>query len=514
MPLTLNQLPRDWRDRLGFAARPLVGKKDPIVHRTLQFLALIVFAFIGVLLARHMGAYAGSSDTSGYMNDARLLASWDLHPAQRVIEGVPPQALPYMGYIPLGFLPLDNGRMYPTYPIGLPVFLLAGSKACGPIAGPNVVMWLHAMACLWIVLLLFKELGLGPGLSLLGVVLLGSSCLFTFMSVQAMSDMPATLWAALAVLASLKARDKSAWAILAGFSFGCGILVRPTGVLMALPLVVLFPWNLKRGVLLCLGGLPVAAFMAVMNKLLYGHLATTGYGGLSSLFGTRYIAPTLQNYLHSVPIELTPLVLLALAFPFVGNGLRWQIRLGLCLWILVFFCFYAVYFCTHESWWYLRFVLPTYPALIACVLFTLKRLGGLWPPLRTPAWILLLAFVALWNRHWIGELGALDVGLGEKVYPETCSFLREHVPQNSVILCMQESGAILYYTKNVIVRWDCITRENLPMLVESCRKTGRGVYMVLFPFEEADALKKFDLVHWRQMAKLRNASVWMLADSQ
>jgi hypothetical protein len=79
---------------------------------------------------------------------------------------------------------------------------------------------------------------------------------------------------------------------------------------------------------------------------------------------------------------------------------------------------------------------------------------------------------------------------------------------------MQESGAILYYTKNVVVRWDCISRENLPMLVESCRKAGRGLYMVLFPFEEADALKKFDRARWRQTAKVRYVSIWTLAELQ
>jgi hypothetical protein len=513
LPILNNSL-RGWRAWPGLVARFLVVQKGTTIHRTFEFRVAIVFVCFGILLARHVGAYAGSSDASGYMNDARLLASGDLHPAQRVVEGVPPEALPFMGYIPLGFLPLDHGKMYPTYPIGLPILLLMGSEVCGWITGPNVVMWLHAMACLWVAFLLFRELQLGPEMSLLGVILLGSSALFLFMSLQTMSDVPATLWATLAVLGCLKAKRRMRWAVLAGFCFGYGILVRPTSILMIFPILAFFPWSPRRGILFCLGGLPIAGFLGVMNSVLYGKVVTTGYGDLSALFGTRYIPPTLHNYVSSLPIELTPLVILALMFPFLGNGLRLSVRIGICVWILVFFAFYSAYYCTHEAWWYLRFVLPTYPALIACILFALNRMGVICSSFDAIGWILLVALIAVWNRHWVLKLTALDIGYGEKIYPETCEYIDRWIPPNSVILCMQESGAILYYTKNVIVRWDSISRENLPMLVDSCRKARRGLYMVLFPFEEADALKKFDRARWRQTAKVRDVSIWTLAEFQ
>ncbi len=234
LPILNNSL-RGWLTWPIAAARFLVAKKDAIIRGSFGLRVAVVFVCFGIILARHMGAYAGGSDTSGYMNDSRLLASRTLHPAQRVIEHVPPEALPFMGYIPLGFLPLDHGKMYPTYAMGLPIILLMGSEACGWIAGPNVVMWLHAMVCLWMAFLVFRELQLGSELSLLGVILLGSSPLFLFMSIQTMSDMPATLWATLAVLGCLKARKKMGWAVLAGFCFGYGILVRPTFALRPEP---------------------------------------------------------------------------------------------------------------------------------------------------------------------------------------------------------------------------------------------------------------------------------------
>ncbi len=76
---------------------------------------------------------------------------------------------------------------------------------------------------------------------------------------------------------------------------------------------------------------------------------------------------------------------------------------------------------------------------------------------------------------------------------------------------MQESGAILYYTNHTVVRWDCIGQTDFPEIAKACSKTGQQIYMVLFPFEENAALKKFSGANWQASGKVRDVSIWRLA---
>jgi hypothetical protein len=75
---------------------------------------------------------------------------------------------------------------------------------------------------------------------------------------------------------------------------------------------------------------------------------------------------------------------------------------------------------------------------------------------------------------------------------------------------MQESGAIFYYTNNVIVRWDTIGRHDFLAIVDACRKSNRDLYMVLFPFEKDDALAKFSLARWELATMVRDVSIYHL----
>jgi hypothetical protein len=443
-----------------------------------------------------------------------LLASGNLHPAQRSIEGIPPAKLPFMGYVPLGFLPMADGRMYPTYPMGLPISILGNCKVFGWMLGPAVTMALYAIGCLVAIYVLGVELKLGRELSFLATIFLCCCPLFLFMTLQTMSDMPATLWATLAVIGCLKAERKTVWAAFAGFSFVFGVLVRPTSFLMLLPLACVFPWSIRRLAAFCVGAAPGAICVIALNRILYGHILTTGYGNVFSSFGIRYVPSTLHNYIVSLPVELTPLVLLFVAFPFVKLELREAVRIGLIAWVITFFAFYATYFCTHEAWWYLRFVLPTYPAIIIGILFVIKRIGTCIPlPFKFIGWIALVGFISFSEKSHSVKLSALDIGNGEKVYPDTCAFITRSIPDTAVIFCMQESGAIFYYTEHRIVRWDCISADNFTAIESACAQARRRIYMVLFPFEEEAALKKFHGATWKRIGTVRFVSVWELRAS-
>lgn len=481
-----------------------------IASRTLLVRILIGLGFLGYVLARNMGAWAGGSDTSGYMNDARLLAAHALHQQQRTIDNLPPSSLPRMAYVPLGFLPTGKDEMYPTYPLGLPLEFLTFSKVFGWANGSHNAIWTDAMVCVVVVFLLLLELGVGREMSLLGAVVFGASSLFLFLSLQAMSDMPATLCAAFAALCALWSRRHPAWAILCGLSFAYGVVVRPTNALMAVPLALMLPMRPATIAAFVGGVIPWALWDAHVSHEVYGAAVTTGYGDVSSLFGLRYLAPTLRNYGSTLWTVLTPLVLLAAAFPFVRTGLGWRLKAALIAWILLFFGFYSVYFCTHDTWWYLRFVLPAFPPLIAAVLFVIRRFCPWRPLLQAALWTALVALVLKWDVRQTRDLYATSIGRGERVYFQASKFIRRTLSERDAIFCMQGSGAFFYYTKNPLLRWDAVGAKDFQRVELQCRATGRKVYMVLFPFEEEEAFRKYPGARWDKVAMVRDMGIWKL----
>jgi len=71
--------------------------------------AVLALALYALLLAWNAEAVAGGSDSSGYMNHARLLASGHVHVEPRTLPGFPfAGASPFL-FAPLGFRPAPNG---------------------------------------------------------------------------------------------------------------------------------------------------------------------------------------------------------------------------------------------------------------------------------------------------------------------------------------------------------------------------------------------------------------------
>jgi hypothetical protein len=441
-----------------------------------------------VVLSRHVGAVAAGSDSSGYMNSARLIASGHVHVHPRTIEGLPPSGMDAFLYTPLGFKPAPDGDgIVPTYPAGLSLLVLAMRPFAGWEHAGDAALVLHALAGVAATFLLARLLGLGRLWSLYAAAAVGLSPLYLYMSVQAMSDIPSLAWTTLAVAAALQGRKSARWALAAGFALAIDVLLRPSNVLAFLPVGVALGLSPRRWLLLALGGFPGAVFFMAHNERAYGSLLTTGYGDFSFAFGASYIHETLLHYVNWMPRLFTPAVIAAAALPFqssVAPRTRWI----LCLWILAYGAFYATYSCTHETWWYLRFLLPAAPALVIGGLLAIRSLLGLAFGSPESGWCLLgLAAVAAFSARGLYEqnlrLNPLDVGPTERRYVTAASWMREHVPAQAICLTMQESGALTFYTDFTVLRWDWIVPDAAARVEAALERSGRPVYAVLFPFE-------------------------------
>jgi hypothetical protein len=493
----------------------------PLWRTPAAWLAALALACYAAMLAANVGAYATGSDSSGYLNHARLLSEGTLHMAPREVPGLrPPPGRDYV-YIPLGFKPGTDGRtMVPTYASGFPLLIVAAERLVGWDRAADVVICVHALIGLLLTYGLGRAMGLPRRWSVVATALIAASPLYLNYSLHAMSDMPATVWTTAAILLAWHARRRPALAAASGAAVAVSVLIRPSDALVFIPVALALGLSPRRWLLLGLGGLPGAIFFCAHSLAAYGSLFATGYGDVSSVFGARWVAVTLRHYARWLPILFTPAIVAALGLPWLARVAPRQAAV-LGSWALCLLAFYSAYYCTNETWWYLRFVLPAAPALAVGGLMVIRRLAegaaGRWPDaaarLRdrlhpTQAFVLALVLIAANGARWTQKLNALHIGRDERVYPEAAAWLRGHAPPDAVVVAMQMSGALIYYTDFVVIRWDQYDPASARKAVAALEAAHRPIYAALFPFEKDDALRASMPGNWTQVAFVDPITIW------
>ena len=474
-------------------------------------------AAYGWFIYQQGAPYAGGTDSSGYLNSARLLAHGRLSEPVRSVPGLTPPAWSYQFYQPLGTnVDAQTGRLVPSYPIGLPLHYAIAAAVVGLEKTARVVNALNALAAGALLFALGRQLGLRRRWALAGVALLWACPVWIYQSLQPMSDSVATTWTLAAILCAWRARDRPAFAPAAGAAFACAVLVRPTSLVLALPLAVALGGNWRSWAGFALGGLPGALGLGACNLLLYGRVLGTGYEQgtihVSDYFSREYFHGNLLHFAIWVPRLLTPPIVALAAF-----GLPWLLRrnpraaLLLASWMGVLVGLYSCYFCAGETWWYLRFLLPAFPALLLAALLMLQRLAAPLP--GKLAWLvpaaLLAACVAL-QVNLARELRVTDIRDGERTYLLTARWLRAHLPPEAILLTMQLSGAVLFYNDQPIVRWDQIQRSDFERLDRTAAALHRPIYAPLFPFEKPLLQERIG-GNWTPVGQVDAVTIWRLA---
>jgi len=474
---------------------------------------LLALAFYGLFLARNVGAVAAGSDSSGYLNQARLLASGRIRAEARTLPGLPLAAAPAFLYTPLGFRQAPDGSgLVPTYPTGFGLLALAAAPLAGWRHAADLVVILHSLAGLAATYALGRMLGLARGWAALGAALVAASPLYLFMSLQAMSDVPSLAWTTAGILAALLSRKSPAWALAAGAAAAIDVLLRPTNALAFVPMAVALGASRRSWVFFICGGLPGAVFYFAHAIAAYGSLLTTGYGDITDSFSVGYVPGTLVHYGLWMPALFTPVAALAIGLPWVRGGAP-PARLLLGAWILAFGAFYAFYKCTHETWWYLRFLLPAAPAVVVAGLLVLRALisRAIATPLRSlSALAAVSALTALNSAVLCGHLLVFETVRDELRYGNAAGWMRSHLPPGAVCLAFQETGALFYYTNFTFIRWDALTKDNVAKIEGLIRNSGRPLYAVLFPFEvnQENVLGAVMPGRWRQVGAVSDVTIW------
>jgi hypothetical protein len=465
-----------------------------------------------VLLFILIGAVPGGSDNSGYFNEARLLAHGRMHVPMRTLAGLPAGEIPFL-YAPLGFKPAADAtaQLVPTYPPGLPLLLVPTARLIGWDHAGDAILLIHSLAGIALVFALGRICGLPGSWSLAGSAILAASPLYLYTSLQALSDVPATAWATAAVVASLRSRERDAWALAAGGCISVAFLVRPNNFLIALPVAIAVGMSPRRLFLVALGALPgIAAWMAI-NRAAYGAALQSGYGSIGNEFHTALIPGTLSFCLRWLPLLLSPIILFAPSIlAFLGRIPR--VTGVLVSWAFAYIAFFSAYRWTHEQWWFLRLLLPAAPALIVAGLVVpqqwFERVRQLHPAplLRLLPVLLVIAAIGV----EAGQRGPLRearaIGHGERKYGRVAAWLRAHVPANAALAVSQTSGALFYFTDFTLLRYDAVNPGVARRAEDTLRSEGRPLYAALFPFEEP-ALSSLP-GHWDRVTSVDDVSIW------
>lgn len=479
--------------------------------------AVIVFVLGGVYLgylARHGATVPTDSDSSGYFNIARSFLQRRFVEPVPPIEGLAPPQWDRYFQQPLGYrVDSASATRVTTYPPGYPLQLVVAAQFVGLDRAALVVNLAQALAAGLLMFALGRQTGLPSPWAGGGTALLLCCPLFVVQSLQPMSDAAATIWSMAAVWLALRAQRGAFSALAAGFAFAMAVLVRPSDLLMILPVAIALGRRGRAWLAFVTGGIPGAVFLAWYNHSLYGAILTTGYGDVSALFSARFVPHNALHFLQWVPLLLTPFVVLpALLLPWTAGGDR-RTRWLLGAWVAAIVGFYVWYFHSGEYWWYLRFILPAFPAMILAGLLAARAYCERWwaeSRRRVIVPAVLLGIALVWQGAFTHGFGLRFTRSSTRPYLDTIAWMRAHAPANAIVVQMQLSGCFTHYTDFTLVRWDLVSREGWDALRAAAAAAHRPVFATLYDFEEPRAFGGSVRDDWRLITRIDRVSVWQL----
>jgi Dolichyl-phosphate-mannose-protein mannosyltransferase len=464
------------------------------------------------------GTYsASSSDASGYVSEAALIASARLSSDEALARAVAWRNATW-AFSPLGYRPgADPGELVPTYPPGLPLVMTPFRLLGGELATYFVVPLLGAIAVLATYYSGARLHSRYAGLA--AAVLIATSPILLFQIVQPMSDVPATAWWALALLFALLPMPNAPLA--AGAAAGLAILTRPN--LAPLTVVIAlatmnFPrmrWSVAQSssqgqvpverrlrpdrlLRFAAGITPAIGALLLMQWRLFANPFASGYGAVSDLYSLRNIAPNLAGYSRRLLEGEMPALLTVIAAAVVLTVTRGRsagiphLRRAVVLATLAFAVVGLSYlpYAVFAEWSYLRFLLPAFPLLFVAIggLLTAALLR-LPTPVRAPLLLCTLAAVGAFNVLRAEHEQAFNMRRYESRYRLAGRYLASALPPRAVIVAVQESGSARYYTSRPVLRWDWLDVE-LDTAIAALRARGWHPVFAIEDWERPDLMRK------------------------
>jgi hypothetical protein len=337
----------------------------------------------------------------------------------------------------------------------------------------------------------------GGAVGLAASIMVATSPVVLMLMLAPITDVPvAAFWIAALFFADL-ATFRSAAA--AGALAGIAAVVRPN-----LAPLVLFPLMLTmvhggprrsivmRAAVLCLAVAPFALFIALVHQSLYGSPLASGYGDISTIFSPRNFSANVRAY--------------SLWWWQTHGAIGWLFAIGVfrprpaeTRWRVLTIVAFAVsvglsyaFYLSFTHWGFLRFVLSAVPVALLlaadAVLWLTSRFGR-------PLAAIVLAAVTLTSAVRSFDLvrreNVFGSAAGEQRYADAGVYVDTITPRKSVIVAMQHSGSVRYYSGRMVLRYDLLDPAWLDRALDALERRGFSIYALLEEWEEVNFRNRF-----------------------
>ena len=465
--------------------------RDDLLHAEVWLSAhasvrIATIAGLAGAIAIRYGSYsAAGSDASGYLSQAVMLGSGELMRAEPLTAVANwPDAAATLA--PLGWrAAMEPGLQVPTYAVGLPL-LMTPLHAVGGLSAAALVAAASLAVAVWATGRVALQVA-GPPAAAIAAVWLATSPVALIQSMQPMSDMPVTAawlvcWLLVLPNATVSPLPRSA---AAGIAAGLAILIRPNlAPLAAIPAL----WLMRRSTCsVAAFSVPVALAGVTVGYLQWRYFGSpwrSGYGTAGEIYAMSNVAPNAALYTRWL-LETQGLVLLLAPLAAVWPSspgrrtMRWL--LGFAALVILPYLFYAVF----EVWTYLRFLLPA----IAIAMVAVAALASAWiarvpRPWRPPILATILLALAAMNIAAARSHGVFRFAAGQSRAALAGRYLDSLIPEKSVLIAGEQSGAMRYHTGRSIVRWDVLSPEALERVNAQLSASDYDIWIALDAWEE------------------------------
>ncbi len=436
---------------------------------------------------------AAGPDPFGYVSQAYLWLDGTLIVTPPAVHlGSLPERTQFL--IPLGYGPGPlPDTIVPSYPPGLPLLMAAGLLVFGTW-GAFLVVPAAAGALVIATYFLGRRLeSAEAGLAAAGLLALSPAVIYS--GLWPMSDVPAAALWTLYLLALIRARDAAP--VTAGALAGLAILVRPN----LAPLAVIGVWliwthtgqparRIRKLSLYAGALLPFVIFLAWFNNHLYGSPLRPGYGSVDKLYSADFIAPNAVNYATWMWQSQGLLFCLLAAYGWLRGFTQPPLR-ALAVFAALITASYLPYLVFNE-WWFLRFLLPAYPAIFimtAAGALALARRAR--PAMRRALLVAAIVIVATHSAWFTARERPFGFRHGEHRFAVIGAYVREALPPNAAFFTMHHSGSLRYYGGRLTVRYDWLDSGLLARARAALEDAGYVTYVLIDDSEEALLRERF-----------------------
>ena len=464
-------------------------------------------AAVGLAIGIAVAGLAGNSwtasgpDPFAYVSQAALWRVGRLDLPVPLAGQVPwPNAVATLA--PFGYRAAPDGApaVVPITAPGVPLLMAALETIAGHWAA-FLVTPLAAGVLVWFTYAIGRRIR-SPATGLIAAWLVATSPALLYNLMWPMADVPAAACAALMI--SLLLGESTASAVGAGLAAAAGTLMRPNFIVIAaggglwLVLEALrgrFPEHSRgndtrgRFSVIAFGAalLPGVGAMLWLNARWFGSAFASGYGTAGELFSIARIGTNAAHYARWLA-ETSPLAFVGLGALFIPLARVWPgARARRAAWLLMSSIVSAggVYLLYQgfTDWWYLRFLLPAWPAFFVAAAAALEAIGTR-GRLALGVVVLLAIAAGIAGVSIARARGVFELGAGERRYVTIARLVDANTEPTAVILTCQHSGTVLYYAGRDTVRFDILDPAWLDRAVDWLASHGRHPYILIEDWEQ------------------------------